>query len=333
MRRIRVLFCCEHSFPAGFACTLAALTSSEREYVDVVRVDRDDVHREIAACDVAVPLMTRLDAQMLKIGAAGRLRLVVQFGVGLEGVDIRAATACGVRVARIPSERTGNASSTAEMAVFLLLAALRETNEMRASIAGSRLGNPCGRSLEDCEVMIVGMGAIGVKIAERLRGFGCSMTAARNRAWDASTVPDGINDGCSISDAKKFDLLLGNADAVVLACTQDASNKGMIDAAFLAKMKPNAALVNIARGGLFNRDDILSALNSGHLGYLASDVAWLEPVDPSDELVNHHRAYFTPHVGGVTQSSYRTMGRIIANVAVALNEDDIDSLADIQIVN
>lgn len=109
--------------------------------------------------------------------------------------------------------------------------------------------------------------------------------------------------------------MLGDADAVVLACNQTVDNVGMVDDAFLAAMTPGAALVNVARGGLLNKDAILRALRSGRLGYLASDVAWTEPVDPEDPVVTHPNAYFTPHVGGVTDISYECMGAIVAREA------------------
>ena len=132
MRRPRVLFC-GLEFEDGYAHTRAYVDDNDLD-VDVARCAREDVAREISRCDVAVPLMTKLDAELLKIGAAGALTHVLQFGVGLEGVDIECATALGVTVARIPSEKTGNATSTAELAVYLVLAALRRHDAMSASV-------------------------------------------------------------------------------------------------------------------------------------------------------------------------------------------------------
>ena len=169
MRRPRVLFC-GLEFEDGYAHTRAYVDDNDLD-VDVARCAREDVAREISRCDVAVPLMTKLDAELLKIGAAGALTHVLQFGVGLEGVDIECATALGVTVARIPSEKTGNATSTAELAVYLVLAALRRHDAMSASVRSRKLGAPTGNALSECEVMILGWGAIGVKIAARLRGF------------------------------------------------------------------------------------------------------------------------------------------------------------------
>ena len=108
---------------------------------------------------------------------------------------------------------------------------------------------------------------------------------------------------------------------MVICANQTKENMGMINDKFISHMKPGAVLVNIARGGLFNKTHVLNALNDGRLGYLASDVAWQEPVDPADPMVSHERAYFTPHVGGVTDASYQCMGAIVAKTAWSLQAD------------
>lgn len=140
----------------------------------------------------------------------------------------------------------------------------------------------------------------------------------RRSPWDTNEDEDDVaaallsGRGEAVAD---LTAMLGDADAVVLACNQTAENRGMVNDAFLSAMTRGSALVNVARGGLLNRDAILRALESGHLAYLASDVAWVEPVDPEDPLVSHPNAYFTPHVGGVTDVSYDCMGAIVAEEA------------------
>jgi phosphoglycerate dehydrogenase-like enzyme len=323
--------------------------------VRVVVCRRDEVHAHIADADVAVPLMTRLDAAIIAAGT--RLQLVLQFGVGLEGVDQDACSRQGVVLARIPSEQTGNAASTAEMAVYLLLAALRRHGQLAASLASQTLGAPMGRQLKGMRVLIVGWGNIAREVAVRLAPFGVRLSAVRRSRWDTYPSADdvtissdsfGLDDGAGANtlldsrcqpgatrpirsgggeDSASALLLgrgiastdmvamLGAADAVVLACNQTSENRGMVDDDFLAAMVPGAVLVNVARGGLFDKDAIFRALESGRLGYLASDVAWVEPVDPNDPLVRNPNAYFTPHVGGVTDVSYDCMGAIVAEAA------------------
>ncbi|CAI7863994.1 unnamed protein product [Closterium sp. NIES-53] len=125
--------------------------------------------------------MTRLDAGT--IAEASKLRLIVQFGVGLEGVDVTAATARGIRVGRIPSADTGNAVSCAEHAIYLALALLRKQRRMQESIQQQRLGQPIGQTIFGKSALIVGYGGIGKALAARLRAFGVTWLGGVRRGW------------------------------------------------------------------------------------------------------------------------------------------------------
>ena len=107
----------------------------------------------------------------------------------------------------------------------------------------------------------------------------------------------------------------GDADLVVLTCTLHAGTRGLVDAPFLAAMRPGAHLVNVARGGLLDYEAVRAALQAGTLGGLGTDVAWREPWDPEDVVARHPRVVMTPHVAGVTDVSYATMARIVAEEA------------------
>lgn len=162
-RPLKLLFCGEE-FPDGARCTAASLADCPD--VQVTTCSREEVPSQIVDADVAIPLMTRLDAATIAKGT--RLRLVLQFGVGLEGVDMQACSERGIMLARIPSERTGNAASTAELAVYLLLAALRRHNQLASSLASQTLGAPLGRQLKGLRVLIVGWGNIARELAGRV---------------------------------------------------------------------------------------------------------------------------------------------------------------------
>ena len=318
-KHFKVLFCGKE-FPAGAEETRKALEKHDAvgncEF-RFVACAREQVATEIVDADVAVPLMTKIDETLL--AKAPILKLVLQFGVGLEGVDEEACTKRGILLARIPSEKTGNADSTAEMAVFLLLAGLRRVNQLAKSLTDRRLGEPVTVQLKGKTVTIVGWGHIGKEVARRLRAFGCKLQAVRKSEWPKEEWDFLLYDeGVRPLDELRW---IKNSDAVVLCCNQTKENMGMINDDFIGHMKPGAVLVNIARGGLFNREHVLRALDDGRLGYLASDVAWQEPVDPTDPLVAHERAYFTPHVGGVTDTSYQTMGAIVAKACASMQAD------------
>lgn len=320
-KRLKVLFCGKE-FPQGARCTQAAIealreSSAEgADLIDVVSCDRSEVAEQIKDAHVAVPLMTRLDDAMLS--HAKELRMVIQFGVGIEGVDEQACTSRKILLCFIPSEHTGNADSTAEMAVFHLLAAFRRVNQMADSIQTATLGDPWGRSISGSKVLVVGLGNVGGKVARLLKALGCKL----HTVWRGGGVPDPDHPAALAEPSGNYasvDAALENNpgfDAVVLACNQTAENVGMVDRRFIERVGNRCPVVNVARGGLFDRDAVLWGLETGTLCYLASDVAWSEPLDPNDPVAKHPNAYFTPHVGGVTESSYTRMGRVVAEAAM-----------------
>nr|XP_024399151.1 uncharacterized protein LOC112293679 isoform X2 [Physcomitrium patens] len=266
--------------------------------------------------------MMRLDAEV--IARAKRLQLIVQFGVGLEGVDVEAATKAGIKVARIPSANTGNAFSCAEHCIYMMLGLLRHQKDMWSSIAAKRLGEPAGSTLFGKTVFILGYGHIGHELAPLLRCFGVYILAVR-RSWSGlekeslSRLTDG-NDSVHEKGGSEHTLEFARrADIVVTCCTLNPTTIGIVDAKFLSVMKKGSFIVNVARGGLLDYDAVLGALESGHLGGLAIDVAWSEPLDPSDPILQHSNVLVTPHVAGVCTSAYQNMGKIIADSAYQLS--------------
>ena len=289
----KVLFC-GREFLEGWNQTLLAVENAGlSDVIDVVRCERADVAREIRDAHVAVPLMTRLDAATLR--GARALQMALQFGVGLEGVDEDACVESGIVLARIPSEHTGNAASTAEMAIYLTLAAMRRVWAMRESVYDTKtLGSPMGATARGKRVLVIGWGSVGKTVAAMLAPFGCSVSAARRSAWTFPKLGEGVDaleralagkhvcfgvgsgavKSSSASDdgdenenenasAEPDSLFAGLRDAhvVILACTQTAENAGMVDDAFLDAARDGCVLVNVARGGLFQPDAVLRALD------------------------------------------------------------------------
>ena len=160
--------------------------------IEVVQCDREKAAELLPEFHVAVPLMTRLDASALSAAgpvgknpnSVGKLRLVLQYGVGLEGVDLAAAARAGVAVSNIPSTAVPNALSCAEMSIFLALAALRRAPELAASIRSQRLGAPPGRTLWGKKALLIGFGGIGRALAPRLRALGVEVDAVRRSEWE-----------------------------------------------------------------------------------------------------------------------------------------------------
>lgn len=295
----------------GYAYTAEAL-AGDAPGIECVQCDRDDAGAWLPTARLAVPLMTRLDEEMLRAGAAGCLTHVLQYGVGVEGVDLKAARANGVAVYNIPSSAVPNAVSCAEMALFLALAVLRRLPELQASLAARTLGAPPGRTLAGKRALVVGFGNIARELVPRLVALGVTVDAVRRSPWPDAGV-------CAAADAlhtralwSDLHTVAASADLVFLACAQNEGTRGVVGADFWRAVKPGAALINVARGGLVDPDAALTALESGAAGGLGLDVQWEEPVDPAHPLATHPRAVLTPHVAGVTQESYRGMAEIVA---------------------
>jgi lactate dehydrogenase-like 2-hydroxyacid dehydrogenase len=253
------------------------------------------------------------------------MKVIMQFGVGIEGVDIDAASKKGIRVARIPGDLIGNAASCAEMAIYLTLGLLRKQNEMLISIKQKRLGDPIGETLLGKTVFILGFGNIGIELAKRLRPFGVKIIATK-RSWVSETserqikngpLDDLVDEKGSHEDIYEF---VGRADIVVCCLSLNKETASTVNKSFIASMKKGGLVVNIARGGLLNYDAIAESLQSGHLGGLGIDVAWTEPFDPDDPILKHNNVIITPHVAGVTEHSYRSMAKVVGDVALQLHE-------------
>lgn len=255
--------------------------------------------------DVVCPWGSPVDAAVLRAGTFG---LVQQFGVGLEKVDVAAATELGVWVARIPGDAGGNADSVAELALLHLLALTKRLDEARAALTERRWeARPLGGSLLGTVILIVGLGSIGEALARRLSGFGARLIGVR--AHPEHGGPAGVDEVAGPADLGR---MLGQADAVVCCAMLDAGTAGMFGAGAFAAMKPGALFVNVARGGLVDEDALLAALESGQVGGAGLDVHAREPADPGSALLRHPRVFATPHTGGLTRAMFTRTARVFA---------------------
>ncbi|XP_034896965.1 uncharacterized protein [Populus alba] len=331
MHITRVLFCGPY-FPASHQYTKEYL--QKYPFIQVDDVPLAVVPDVISNYNICIVKNMRLTSNI--ISRATQMKLIMQFGVGLEGVDIDAATKYGIKVARIPGDVTGNAASCAEMTIYLMLGLLRKQNEMQISIKQKRLGVPVGETLLGKTVFIMGFGNIGIDLAKRLRPFGVKIIATK-RSWalhsEGFLIENGTNDNLvdekgSHEDIYKF---AGESDIVVCCLSMNKETAGIVNKSFISSMKKGALLVNIARGGLLDYDAVVHHLESGHLGGLGIDVAWTEPFDPDDPILKFNNVIISPHVAGVTEHSYRSMAKVVGDVALQLHSGT--PLAGIEIVN
>ena len=227
-----------------------------------------------------------------------KLGFIQTASTGYESVDMDAATEAGIWVSFAPSEVTGNAASVAEFAVMLLLGASRRLGAYLKAYAepASKGGEGLPLilpALHGKTVCIVGLGAVGSEIAERLRPFGVRMTATDEH-------PEKAPEGVQGYPADRLPEVLGEADFVLVCVRAGKENENLFDAAMLSRMKRGAVLVNVARGTLVDEAALAEALASGQIAAAGLDVVREEPLATGNPLLRFPQVLVTPHLAGFT---------------------------------
>jgi len=271
---------------AGYELSRAQCESSA-EVVEAAR-DADGIITQYAPIDAAA------------LAGLERCRIVVRYGVGVETVDLDAATERGIWVANVPDYGT---EEVADHALALLLALLRGVGRLdRAVRAGEweySVVRPL-RRLSGLTVGIVGLGRIGSALARRVRGLGIAVVG-----HDPAGVPEPL-EALGVREAGLAELL-SRADAVSLHVPVSPATHHLVDAAALAAMRPGAVLVNTSRGALVDGAALLAALDAGQIAGAALDVLESEPPAPGDPLVGHERVLVTPHAAWYSEESYEAL--------------------------
>lgn len=240
--------------------------------------------------------------------AAPRLKLAHKWGVGIENIDIDAARKHKVPVARTTG---GNAVPVSEFAVGLMLAAGRQIVTAHTALTDGRwIKDDVYRKailLSGKTVGILGMGAIGSLVAQRVRAFDCKVIY-HNRKLSSKAAELG-------ADLVSFDELLAQSDFLVLTCPLTPETRGKISAPQLAAMKSRSVLVNIARGGIVNEADLIDALRRGHPAAAAVDVFDPEPPKADNPLLKLPNVVVTPHIASFAiENSARGVKHWLRNI-------------------
>jgi len=231
------------------------------------------------------------------IQCANNLRIIARYGVGIDSVDLAAARERGIIVTNTPG---ANAVSVAELAVGMMLALARNLVTATQATKAGQWPRLNGVSLENKTVGILGFGSIGKNVAKRLCGFDCNILA-----YDP-LLPEGPAEyGVQLLPQNE---VVEQSDFLTLHCPLDEQNRGMVNADFLARMKPGAFLVNTARGELVDEEALLQALQSGRLRGAALDVFARQPPDPNNPLLALPQVIATPHTGAHSDSATNGMG-------------------------
>ena len=268
-----------------------------------------DVEEELAASFELVPTVSGADGVVTTpaipvdaafLDAAGpQLKIVANYAVGIDNIDLEVVRARGVVVSNTPGVLT---NATAEHAVALMLALLRRVAEGDRSL---RRGDEwewgpdfmVGESLEGKRVLIIGPGRIGRRVGELVEAHGAFATF-------------GGRD-------ENLGELLGDADVVTLHCPLTPSTRHLIDAAALTTVKPTAVLVNTARGPVVDEAALVEALRAGTIAGAALDVFEREPL-VTEELLAMDNVVLTPHIASATRETRLAMGRLVVSALRAV---------------
>jgi D-3-phosphoglycerate dehydrogenase / 2-oxoglutarate reductase len=288
--------------------TVAALG----DQVEVRWVDGPDREKLLAAVPDADALLVRsattVDADVLNAGT--KLKIVARAGVGLDNVDVDAATARGILVVNAP---TSNIHSAAEHAIALLLAAARQIPAADASLREHswKRSSFSGTEIFGKTVGVVGLGRIGQLVAQRLAAFGAHVVAYDPYVSQARAAQLGI-------ELLTLDDLLGRSDFISVHLPKTPETAGLIGKEALAKTKPGVIIVNAARGGLVDEAALAEAITSGHVRAAGIDVFATEP-NTDSPLFDLPQVVVTPHLGASTGEAQDRAGTDVAvSVKLAL---------------
>jgi phosphoglycerate dehydrogenase-like enzyme len=302
--RVKILFA-DGSFPDA-ARLLRAQLPERAGYIEIGLPGRD---RAADGPVILIPLMTRITGEVMD-GIAG-LTLIQQWGTGLDGVDVAAASARGIAVGNVPTGQSGGGESVAEWCVMAALALSRRLPEMTAHMRdGGAWGAPIGQTLLGRTAGIIGLGGIGQALAARLAAFGMTLLAA-TRTPDAALA---ARLGIEVMGMDGLHLLLARSDYVFLCPPLTAETRHMMNAATIGAMREGAFLINPGRGGLVDQAALLAAIDSGRLGGAGLDVFTPEPLETDSPLLARANIVTTPHIAGITDFTYGSIARHVGTL-------------------
>lgn len=252
----------------------------------------------------------RVDGAVLDAAGAS-LRIVANFAVGLDNVDIPACTSRGVLVSNTPDVLV---EATADVAFGLILAASRRFGEGAACAREDRWqwaqSLLWGQDVSGATLGIIGMGRIGAAVARRALGFRMRLIYCSRRRKPELEAALGMEN-------RPFDQLLREADIISLHCALTPETRHILNADAFARMKPTAIVVNTGRGGLIDQPALLEAVRSGQIAGAGLDVTDPEPPPPDDPILQERSIFVVPHIGSASVGGRTGMTRVVVENLLA----------------
>ncbi len=246
----------------------------------------------------------------------GKCKVIGRAGIGVDNVDIAAATANGVIVMNTPG---GNSVTTAEHSVAMLFSVARTIPQAHAKLTQGNWDKKAhtGAELYNKTLGVVGLGNIGRIVADRARGLKMKVVGFDPYVTKEQAEDIGI-------ELASLDEIYTRADFITLHVPLTDGTKGLINKEVFAKMKPTARIVNCARGGIVDEADLVEALDAGEIAGAALDVFASEPVPADSPLLNHPKIIMTPHLGASTvEAQVNVAVQVAEQVAAYLTKGDI----------
>jgi D-3-phosphoglycerate dehydrogenase / 2-oxoglutarate reductase len=261
---------------------------------------------------IVVRSPTRVTAEVIERGT--KLRFIGRAGVGVDNIDLDAATRRGIVVLNSPRSNT---ISTAEHTLALMLAVAREIPRAHSTVVAGRWERDTFRGVElhGKTLGIVGLGRVGCEVAKRAAAFGMNVVA-----HDPYVAP--ADAGANVRMVT-LDELVASADWVTVHVPLSPATCGIIGAREIAAMKQGVIVINCARGGIVDEAALADALDAGHVAAVALDVFENEPPG-SNRLLSHPRSVFAPHLGAATIDAQRRVATDVAeSIGLALTRGEI----------
>ncbi|KAL9388263.1 hypothetical protein Peur_016868 [Populus x canadensis] len=282
-------------------------------------LSQEDLCKKIASCDALIVRSgTKVTRQVFE-AAKGKLKVVGRAGVGIDNVDLQAATEFGCLVVNAP---TANTVAAAEHGIALLASMARNVAQADASMkAGQWQRNKyVGVSLVGKTLAVMGFGKVGSEVARRAKGLGMEVIthdpyapADRARAIGVEVV--------------SFDQAISTADFISLHMPLTPATKKVFNDDSFAKVKRGVRIINVARGGVIDEDALVRALDSGKVAQAALDVFTEEPPPKDSKLVQHERVTVTPHLGASTKEAQEGVAIEIAEAVVGALKGELAATA------
>lgn len=286
---------------------LQALLSNDRFQVDIeTGFSPEQLAERIGDYDA---LIVRSQTKVTKtiIEAANRLRVIARAGVGVDNIDIEAATEKGIIVINAPA---GNTIAATEHTMAMMLALARNIPQAYSSLAGGQWDRKRFKGVELYQktLGIVGMGRIGTEVARRAKGFQMNILSydpflTEERAKKIGVIKSDLDD------------IAAEADFITVHTPLTPETHGLIGADFLARTKKGVRLINCARGGIINEQALVDAVNSGQVAGAAIDVFEHEPPE-NKELTDNPHIIVTPHLGASTAEAQEKVAKSVSEEIV-----------------